>query len=114
MRQLVDFCLESKHDASLFFISTTGTVNHLRGEGMIIEAPNHQLTTEVSGYNSSKQVSELIIEDAVVNSGLRAAICRLGQVAGPVRSSKGMWGKQEWLPTVCCFEELPCTQDRGR
>lgn len=100
MRQLAEFCLESKRHASLLFVSTTGTVSHLRGEGMVLEAPNHELTTEVSGYNSSKQVSELIIEDAVVNSGLSAAICRLGQVAGPVKSAKGMWGKQEWLPTV--------------
>ncbi|RYP62963.1 hypothetical protein DL769_007102 [Monosporascus sp. CRB-8-3] len=100
VRRLVDFCLGSNRSASLFFISTTGTVSHLRTDGMVIEAPNHVLTTEVSGYNSSKQVSELIIEDAVVNSGLHASICRLGQIAGPVRSTKGMWGKQEWLPTI--------------
>ncbi|RYP43738.1 hypothetical protein DL768_009730 [Monosporascus sp. mg162] len=100
VRQLADFCLGSKRSASLFFISTTGTVSHLRADGMVIEAPNHVLTTELSGYNSSKQVSELIIEDAVINSGLHASICRLGQIAGPVRSTKGMWGKQDWLPTI--------------
>lgn len=100
MRHLADFCIESRRGASLFFISTTGTVSHLRTDGMIIEAPNHNLTTELSGYDSSKQVSELIIEDAVNNLGLRASICRLGQIAGPIRSTKGMWGKQEWLPTV--------------
>ncbi|RYP70479.1 hypothetical protein DL771_005416 [Monosporascus sp. 5C6A] len=100
VRQLADFCLGSNRSASLFFISTTGTVSHLRADGMVMEAPNHVLTTEMSGYNSSKQVSELILEDAVVNSGLHASICRLGQIAGPVRSTKGMWGKQEWLPTI--------------
>ncbi len=79
---------------------------------MIIEAPNYALTTELSGYNSSKQVSELIIEDAVTSSGLQAAICRLGQIAGPVKSTKGMWGKQEWLPTVR-FYLIPSTRTRS-
>ena len=51
------------------------------------------------GYGESKYIAELLLEKACRTSGLRAAICRIGQIAGPVVKG-GVWNKQEWLPTV--------------
>jgi thioester reductase-like protein len=58
--------------------------------------------TILDGYGSAKHVSELIIEEAVQQSGLRATICRVGNIAGPVMRGpdKGMWAKHDWFPTV--------------
>ncbi|EER29953.1 putative NRPS-like protein biosynthetic cluster [Coccidioides posadasii str. Silveira] len=102
VRHLIDFSLNSNRNASLFFVSTAGTVSHLSPDGVVPEAPNHVLTTRVDGYGSAKHTSELILEDAVARSGVNASICRVGQIAGPVLRgpAKGMWGKQEWLPTM--------------
>lgn len=102
VRNLIDFARSSSHNASLFFVSSVATVSHLRPDGAVPETTNHTLTTKVDGYGSAKHVCELILEDAMVLSGVNASICRVGQIAGPVLRGpeKGMWGKQEWVPTV--------------
>ena len=51
------------------------------------------------GYGESKYVAEQLLEKAGKISGVSAAICRIGQLAGPVVKS-GVWNKQEWLPSV--------------
>lgn len=100
---MIDFSLKSERAASLFFISTVSTVSHLRPDSAVPEAPCSVLTTALGGYGSSKQVCELILQDASERSGMEVVICRVGQIAGPVLSGeKGMWTKQEWIPTVCC------------
>lgn len=100
VRHIIDFCLSSKLAPSLFFVSTIATVGHLKDRADVPEAPVDVLTTVNGGYGASKQVCELILQDAYEHSGLNGAICRVGQVAGPVLRSKGMWSKQEWVPTV--------------
>lgn len=99
---MVDFSISSNHNASLFFVSSVATVSHLEPDGAVPEKPNYILTTKLDGYGSAKHVSELILDDAVALSGVNASVCRVGQIAGPVLhgSEKGMWGKQEWVPTV--------------
>lgn len=101
VRHLVDFSLESKRAPMLFFISTIASVRHMKNVDAIPEAPIEDLSPNVSGYYSSKQVSELILHRAWERSGVDARICRLGQMAGPVlRGEKGMWAKQEWVSVV--------------
>ena len=51
------------------------------------------------GYGESKYVAERLLELAAEEFGVSAAICRVGQLAGPVEKG-GMWSKQEWLPSV--------------
>ena len=51
------------------------------------------------GYAESKYVAERLLEIAGEKGGVSAAICRVGQLAGPVKKG-GMWSKQEWLPSV--------------
>lgn len=103
LRNLMDFAHESTHSASLFFVSSVATVSHLRpADGTVPEAPNHRYRETADGYAASKHVAELLLEQEATQSGLRAAICRVGQISGPVLrgNDKGMWPKHEWLPTV--------------
>ncbi len=51
------------------------------------------------GYGESKYVAEQLLERAGKTSGVAAAVCRVGQLAGPV-VKQGVWNKQEWLPSV--------------
>jgi thioester reductase-like protein len=83
-------------------VSTIGTVSHVASEP-VAESPNHVLSPKLGGYSASKLICELIIEEHVKSTaGQRAAICRVGQIAGPVRRSpeSGAWNRQEWLPSV--------------
>lgn len=98
----MDFSYDSTKKAKLLFLSTTGSVSHLSSSKPVPERPCDVLSPDLNGYNASKLVSELIIEDEVRSSGEgNAAICRVGQVAGPVEKEGGAWNKQEWVPTVC-------------
>ena len=58
------------------------------------------LTLAVDGYGQSKAVAALLLERANRTLGVSGAVCRLGQIAGPVERRKGWWNRHEWLPTV--------------
>lgn len=50
-------------------------------------------------YGESKYIAEQLLKKAEKDSGVSAAICRVGQLAGPVVID-GVWNKREWLPSV--------------
>ena len=106
LRHLIDFSLSSNLAPSLFFLSSIATVSHLKGRSEVLEAPVDILTTINGGYGASKQVCELMLQDAYERSGLNATICRVGQVAGPVLRPEGMWSKQEWVPSVSYLKHI--------
>lgn len=90
----------------MFFVSTSGTTSDLILGGPVPEVPDHIPCTQHNDYIASKQVCEQMLEDAWELSGANGVICRVGQVAGPVMNAeKGIWAKQEWLPTVCYAPE---------
>jgi nucleoside-diphosphate-sugar epimerase len=102
VRRLLDFSYASTKKAQLLFLSTTGSVSHLSSAKPVPERPCEVLSPDLNGYNASKLISELVIEDEVRSTGEgNAAICRVGQVAGPVEKEGGEWNRQEWVPTVC-------------
>ena len=100
VRHLIDFSLSSKLVPSLFFLSSIATVCHLKDRSEVLETPVDVLTTINGGYGASKQVCELMLQDAYERCRVNATICRVGQVAGPVLRQEGMWSKQEWVPSV--------------
>ncbi|KAH6957913.1 male sterility protein-domain-containing protein [Ilyonectria sp. MPI-CAGE-AT-0026] len=101
VRHILDFCLDSPRKVEFLFVSTIGTVSHLPTSEPVPERPNHLLSPDLGGYSASKHICELIIEEHMkTETQQRAAICRVGQIAGPVLKDGGMWGKQEWLPTI--------------
>ncbi|KAJ8104552.1 hypothetical protein ONZ43_g7796 [Nemania bipapillata] len=52
------------------------------------------------GYGRAKLVSECLLAEAASTSGLRAAVCRVGVVAGPVERNEGMWNRHEYIPAL--------------
>ncbi|MCJ1463036.1 hypothetical protein MMC07_001640 [Pseudocyphellaria aurata] len=103
VRNLIDFAAQSVHRAKIFFISSIASVmewpNHHTGpvpEEIIDDftVPQHM------GYGESKHISERLLGLGSANFNLPISICRVGQVAGPVRSTQGMWNKQEWFPSL--------------
>lgn len=52
------------------------------------------------GYAQSKLLAELIFAHGSDNLKIPVSICRVGQIAGPVLASKGMWSPREWFPSI--------------
>jgi thioester reductase-like protein len=52
------------------------------------------------GYAQSKLLAELIFAHGCDNLNIPVSICRVGQISGPVLSSKGMWSPVEWFPSI--------------
>ncbi|KXL48244.1 MAG: hypothetical protein FE78DRAFT_87403 [Acidomyces sp. 'richmondensis'] len=106
-RHLIDFSAASAQHAPIFFISSVGAVGEWRLKNGDILVPEESIddfsVPGYSGYSESKYITERLLEVAGKQSGVCSAICRVGQIAGPVcfaESRMGMWNKQEWLPSI--------------
>ncbi|KAK7927484.1 hypothetical protein PG985_004482 [Apiospora marii] len=100
VRNLVDLCLVTRHDALLFFVSSISAVAAWSEPGPVPEAPVRNMAAATMGYGQAKLVSEQILERAVAYSGLRAANCRIGAVAGPIVRPEGLWNRHEYIPAL--------------
>ncbi|KAK3196257.1 putative secondary metabolism biosynthetic enzyme [Lecanicillium sp. MT-2017a] len=102
---LVSFVLEAKTNAKLFFISSVAAAGNWGAiPGAHLDVPEEELDDwKVArfGYGQSKLVSERLMGHASRTSGLTGAVCRIGQVGGPVdHGEEGSWPAQEWLPSL--------------
>lgn len=53
------------------------------------------------GYAESKHIGERLLALAATHANVPTTICRIGQIAGPVKHDKyGVWNRQEWLPSI--------------
>jgi thioester reductase-like protein len=99
---LVNFSLRATYGPHLYFISSiSSTMGHHTPNGL---TPEDVVTTTVpapNGYANSKYIAErLLAEVAERSSGaFHPAYSRVGQIAGPVRSS-GLWNRAEWFPSL--------------
>ncbi|KAI1177786.1 acetyl-CoA synthetase-like protein [Nemania sp. FL0916] len=100
VRNLADLCLGSAHHAVLLFISSVSAVGAWDGPGPVPEDPVRDLGSASMGYGRAKLVSECLLGDAASASGLKAAVCRVGIVAGPVEQKEGMWNRHEYIPAL--------------
>lgn len=102
LRYLINFASRATRLDCLVFISTIATAaawaeNH---EGPIPETVmDDWRTAEGMGYAQSKSIAERLLAAASEKSGLRTAIYRLGQIAGPTTTS-GAWNQSEWIPSL--------------
>ncbi|KAK5123225.1 hypothetical protein LTR85_003424 [Meristemomyces frigidus] len=106
VRQLIDFSARSKYAAFIFFVSSIGAVqrwSNCKRDDASTEVPEAIVEDWAAaggvGYTQSKLVAERMLATAAAKAGTPCAICRVGQIAGPT-SSKGMWPKREWLPSL--------------
>ena len=103
VRDLIELSNQSPKRPPILFTSSISTLDN-----WAIKHPDEKVPESAffdfsipsaMGYGESKYVAEQLLEKARKSSGVSAAICRVGQLAGPV-IKRGMWNKQEWLPSV--------------
>jgi thioester reductase-like protein len=86
------------------FLSNIGAAHHWAQEGYDGPVPeaklDHLQVADSSGYAQSKLLAEHLFAAASERLDLPVTICRLGQIAGPVNSTSGMWDPQEWFPSM--------------
>lgn len=126
-RRAVDFAAESAHKASVIFISSIASVGNwgsIAQDGSAVPETVSSLfdntITLPQGYGESKHVAAQILATASHRLGIKTAIVRAGQLAGPSTSAGGAaWNRHEWLPTLVhtskIMKKLPRTlgnQDR--
>ena len=105
VRNLIDVAAAASKNPSIVFTSTVSTIGNWAAlnpdSPQAPEEPIHDLRVPMPiGYSESKHVVERLLEQAAARSGVRAAVCRVGQVAGPVEKKGGIWNKQEWFPSL--------------
>lgn len=102
VRRLIDFSIESEKNAHIHFISSISTIEGYSPEKgpSIPEITFTDPTVALrQGYGESKHVSERICASASARCGVPTSIHRVGQIGGPT-TKKGMWNKQEWVPSL--------------
>lgn len=105
IKNLVDFTRHSDNDPAIFFISSISVATNwgkLPGARPTVpEIILKDWRLAEMGYGQSKSVAERILNDASTRLGIKVAICRVGQIAGPVlHGQQGEWTKREWVPSM--------------
>lgn len=100
---LIRLSSHSVLDAFILSVSSVSAVGAWRGPGPAPEEPMDDMSVAAPmGYGRSKLVAECLLEEAARMSEVQSACCRVGIVAGPVKSRLGMWNKREYIPSVSC------------
>ncbi|UKZ54443.1 hypothetical protein TrVGV298_008251 [Trichoderma virens] len=99
VRQLVEFSNKAAKKVPIIFISSVGTVSGWTNPAPIPEHRLDDMTLPKMGYGQSKFAASSILDAAVEQSGVPAAIIRVGQIAGP-RTKEGSWNPQEFIPSL--------------
>lgn len=101
--RLVELAHHSAKHAAVTFISSIGAANNwsYRYDGSV---PEQELgdfaVAEPMGYAQSKLLAELLFVDANKRFGIPVTVCRIGQIAGPVKSEQDAWNASEWFPSL--------------
>ena len=104
VRNFIDWSIHSSRHPHIIFLSSTSTVGNWRRvhqDGPVSEAParNHHVAQEM-GYGESKHVAECILDVAKERCGVPVSVLRVGQIAGPVATTGGIWNQDEWFPSL--------------
>ncbi|KAF6227540.1 hypothetical protein HO173_012179 [Letharia columbiana] len=110
VRELINLSNQSPKSPPILFTSSISTLDNWAikyPEDKVPESAFYDFSVpSAMGYGESKYVAEQLLEKAGKSSGVSAAICRVGQLAGPVVKD-GIWNKQEWLPSY--LGKIPTT-----
>ncbi|KAL6910067.1 hypothetical protein GGI43DRAFT_426893 [Trichoderma evansii] len=99
VRQLVEFSNKAAKRVPIIYISSIGTVGGWTRPEPIPERRLEDLSLPAMGYGRSKFAASSILDAAVEQSGILAAVIRVGQIAG-ARAKKGVWNPQEFIPSL--------------
>ncbi len=100
---LIELAHASLNIVETTFMSSVGAANNWAHvyDGPVPEKKlNDFRVSEAMAYAQSKQLAELLFAHASQLYGLPTTVCRIGQIAGPVKSDKGRWNPKEWFPSV--------------
>lgn len=101
--RLIELAHRSMKHPEVTFISSVGAANNWAYiyDGRVPEqALGDFAVAEPMGYAQSKLLGELLFLDANRRFSVPVTICRVGQVAGPVKTELGAWNLNEWFPSV--------------
>ena len=96
---LVRFASSAQHSPSFLYVSSISAVSSLRTIAIPEESVHDPFAPAQMGYGESKYVAEQILDHATKKLHLKTKIARVGQIAGPLRSS-GEWNRNEWFPSL--------------
>lgn len=102
---LLQFASSAETKPLVFFVSSIAAAgNWGTVPGAHLNVPEEEVEDwKVArfGYGQSKLVAERLVSRAAQSGMFPAAVCRIGQVSGPVdRGEVGSWPLQEWLPSL--------------
>ena len=103
VRALIDFCISVPEHPKLMFISSLSSMTALSGKRVVPETiVSDPSAPSPMGYGESKYVAEHVLSRATEasNGTISTAILRVGQICGPVNTSKAAWPAREWVPSL--------------
>ncbi|KAI4831880.1 acetyl-CoA synthetase-like protein, partial [Aureobasidium sp. EXF-8845] len=102
-RRVIDFSATAKYHPHIIFISSIASTGNWHGSGHSGFVPEVFMSDNTlplpQGYGESKHVASTILSIAAEKSSIASTIVRVGQLAGPT-AEKGLWNRQEWLPSI--------------
>ncbi|KAL3457865.1 hypothetical protein BJX64DRAFT_292717 [Aspergillus heterothallicus] len=96
---LVNLAYNSPNNTNIIFLSSIATIQGWSKPTPVPEAALNSLTYAQGGYGQSKMLASKLLDEAAAKSGVPTAVCRVGQVGGPV-NSEGVWPERDWFPTL--------------
>jgi thioester reductase-like protein len=96
---LVQFVIASEQQPQIIFLSSIAAVAMWEYPSPVPESHLRPLEYALTGYGESKLIASLLLEKACNIAGIRASVCRVGQVAGPVHTD-GAWPPRDWFPML--------------
>lgn len=102
-RRCVDFVASARYHPQILFVSSIASTGNWSGSGNTGLVPEEFITNDSlplpQGYGESKHVACRILAAASEKCNIASSIVRVGQIAGPI-AERGVWSKQEWLPSI--------------
>jgi thioester reductase-like protein len=102
-RRVIDFSASATYHPHIIFISSIASTGNWHGSGHTGFVPEVFMQDNSlpfpQGYGESKHVASSILAIAAKKSNIASTIVRVGQLAGPC-AEKGLWNRQEWLPSI--------------
>ncbi|KAI1391508.1 acetyl-CoA synthetase-like protein [Hypoxylon trugodes] len=96
---LLQLSRDGKREPALFFVSSISAAMGAARDVPEDVLPSPESLVLRQGYARSKYVGERLLDAYVRATARRAAVLRVGQVAGPVALG-GVWNTWEWFPSL--------------
>jgi thioester reductase-like protein len=111
VRAIIDLATTIPSRPRIVFISSISSV---QAWAAVLKSPVSERQFEGSdsfrvasplGYRQSEHVSERILVQASIESGIPVTILRVGQVAGSTKDTGAPWSTDEWVPSLAAISK---------